>query len=126
MVEGIGVVVREVEVVKIASLANRNNLYQFICDFLCLPAPPRPNTFIKFRLADASKPPLINSPSLLKPSALANLLIQYLGSLQNHLAMVLQFGAELRYKGPDAFILSDNLASALEDLTIIEKKFQED
>ncbi len=35
--------------------------------------------------------------------------------------MVLRFGAELGYEGPDAFILSDNLASALEDPTIIEK-----
>ncbi len=40
--------------------------------------------------------------------------------------MVLRFGAELRYEGPDAFILSENLASALEDPTIIEKKLQED
>lgn len=95
-------------------------------NFPCLPAPPRPNTFIKFRLADASKPPLINSPSPLKPSAWANLLTQYPGSLQIHLPMVLRFGAELGYEGPDAFILSDNLASALEDPTIIEKKLQED
>ncbi len=40
--------------------------------------------------------------------------------------MVLQFGVELGYKGPDAFILSEILASALEDPTIIEKKHQED
>ncbi len=39
--------------------------------------------------------------------------------------MVLRFRAELRYEGPDAFILSDNLASAMEDPTIIEKKLQE-
>ncbi len=40
--------------------------------------------------------------------------------------MVLRFREELGYEGPDAFILSDNLASALEDPTIIEKKIQED
>ncbi len=40
--------------------------------------------------------------------------------------MVLRFGGELGYEGPDAFILSDNLASALEDPTIIEKKLRED
>ncbi len=40
--------------------------------------------------------------------------------------MVLQFRIERGYEGPDAFILSDKLASALEDLTIIEKKLQED
>ncbi len=40
--------------------------------------------------------------------------------------MVIRFGVELGYEGPNAFILSDNLASALEDPTIIEKKLQED
>ncbi len=41
--------------------------------------------------------------------------------------MILRFGAELCYEGPsNAFILSDNLASAFEDLAIIEKKLQED
>lgn len=39
--------------------------------------------------------------------------------------MVLRFGAELVYEGPKAFILFDNLASALKDPTIIEKKLQE-
>lgn len=32
------------------------------------------------------------------------------------------FGVELDYKDLDAFILSDNLISALEDLVIITKK----
>ncbi len=94
--------------------------------YLCLPVPPRPNTIIKFRLADASKPSLTNSLSPLKPRAWADLLARYPGSLQIHLPMVLRFGAKLEYKGPDAFILSDNLASALEDPTIIEKKLHED
>ncbi len=40
--------------------------------------------------------------------------------------MVLRFGVELGYKGPDNFILSDNLALAMEDPTIIKKKLQED
>ncbi len=123
---GMEVVAEEVEVVEVASLANRNDLYQFIRAYPCLPAPPRPNTIIKFRLADASKPPLTNSPSPLKPTAWADLLARYPGSLRIHLPIVLRFGAELGYEGPDAFILSDNLASALEDPTIIEKKLQED
>ncbi len=62
-------VAEEVEVVEIAGLANRNDLYQFMRAYLCLPAPSRPNTFIKFTLADAFKPPMTNSPSPLKPRA---------------------------------------------------------
>ncbi len=74
MVGGTEVVAEEVEVVEVASLANRNNLYQFMHAYPCFSAPPRPNTIIKFRLADASKPPLTNSPSPLKPKAWADLL----------------------------------------------------
>ena len=41
--------------------------------------------------------------------------------------MILRFGAELGYEDPpNAFILSDNLASALQDPAIIEKKLPED
>ena len=41
--------------------------------------------------------------------------------------MILRFGAELGYEGPrDAFILSNNLASALKDPAIIDKKLSED
>ena len=67
--EGKRVVVKEVEVVEVASLANKTDLYQLMRAYPCLPAPLRPNTSIKFRLADASKPSLTNSPSPLKPSA---------------------------------------------------------
>ncbi len=55
-----------------------------------------------------------------------NLLARYQGSLRIHLPMVLRFRAELGYESPDAFILSDNLASALEDTTIIKKKLKGD
>ncbi len=58
--EDMGVIVEEVEVIEIASFANRNNYYQFIYDFLCLLALLRSNTFIKFRLANVFKLPLIN------------------------------------------------------------------
>ncbi len=120
------VVSEEVEVVEVASLANRNDLYQFIHAYPCLSALSRPNTFIKFRLVDTSKPLLTNSPSPLKPGAWADLLVRYPGSQRICLQMVLRFGVELGYEGPKAFILSDNLTSALEDPTIIEKKLQED
>ncbi len=125
--EGTGVVVEEVEVVEVASLANKNDLYQFMRAYPCLPAPSRPNTSIKFRLADASKLRLTNSPSPLKPSALADLLALYPGWLRIHLPMILRFGAKLDYEGPlNAFILSDNLVSAIKDPAIIEKKLKED
>ncbi len=125
LVGGTEIVAEEVEVVEVASLGNRNDLHRFMRAYPCPPAPPRANTIIKFRLADASKPPLTNSPSPLKPKAWADLLARYPGSLQIHLPMVLRFGEELGYEGLDAFILSDNLASTLEDLTIIEEKLQE-
>ena len=54
-----------VDVVEVDSLANKNSLHQFICAFPCLSAPPRPNTAIRFRLAEASKRLQTNSPSLL-------------------------------------------------------------
>lgn len=75
------VIAEEVEVVEVASLANKNNFYQFMYNFLCLPTPPRSNTFIKFRLVDTSKPSLINSLLPLKLSVWANLLTKYPESL---------------------------------------------
>ncbi len=54
LVGGTEVGEEEVEVVEVASLANRNDLYQFIRAYLCLLAPSRPNKIIKFRLTDAS------------------------------------------------------------------------
>ncbi len=120
-------VVNQVEIVEVASLANGNVLCQFTHAYPCLPAPPRPDTRIKFRPANASKPPLMNTPSPLKPTAWATLLSQYPRGVRIHLSMIFCFGAELGYKGPsNAFILSDNLALALKDLAIIEKKLQED
>ena len=94
--------------------------------FPCLPAPPRPNTINHFQLVDASQPPLQNLPSPLKPTAWAELLSSYPGSIQIHLPMILRFGAQLGYEGPNAFILSKNLASALADTEIIDKKLAED
>ena len=94
--------------------------------FPCLPAPPRPNTTNRFQLVDASRPPLQNSPSPLKPTAWAELLSSYPGSIRIHLPMILRFGAQLGYEGPNAFILSKNLASALADTEMIDKKLAED
>lgn len=105
--ESIKVMDEQVEIVETASyIANRNNFYKFRCIFLCLSAPSRPNTFIRFRLANILKPPLINLLSLLKPSALASFLLKYpkSGGFRINLLMILYFGAELGYEG--SFILS--------------------
>ena len=106
LAEGTEVVVEEVEVVEVAILANKTDLYQFMRVYPCLPAPPRPNTSIKFRLADASKPPLTNSPSPLKPSAWADLLVLYLGGLRIHLPMILRFRAKRGRKAPQMHLFS--------------------
>ena len=125
--EGTGTTKELVDVVEVASLVNKNSLHQFIYAFPCLTAPPRSNTAIRFRLADASKPPLTNSPSPLRASAWADLLVKYPGVLKIHLSMILRFGAELGYESPlNTFILLDNLASALRDPLIIDKKLTED
>lgn len=103
------------------------SLRKFLRTFPCFPAPPRPNTATRFRLVDASQPPLANSPSPPRPSAWAELLSGYPGSLRVHLPMIIRFGAELGYKGPtDALILSKNLSSALVDTEIIDKKLRDD
>ena len=115
------------DVVEVASLANKNSLHQFIYAFPCLSAPPRPNTAIRFRLADVSKPLLTNSPSLLRPSAWEDLLLKYPGALRIQIPMILRFAAKLGYESLlNAFILLDNLTSALKDPPIIDKKLIED
>lgn len=75
LIRSMEVIVKEVEVVEVASLANRNYFYQFIHTFPWFFALFRPNIFIKFRLANIFKALLSNSLSLLKLSAWANLLI---------------------------------------------------
>ncbi len=117
------------ETVHVASIANDDDLslQKFMKSFLCLLAPPRPNTSTRFRLVDASQLPLKNSPSPLKAAALAELLFKYPGPIQVHLPMIIRFGVELGYEGPtDAFILSENLASTLEDTEIIDNKLRND
>lgn len=66
----------KVEIVEISSLASdKNNPYQFMHTFLCHPTPFRPNTLIKFRLANIFKPLLTTSSSPLRSSAWAGLFL---------------------------------------------------
>lgn len=96
---------------------------RFSSEFPCLPTPSRPNTTILFQLVDASKPRLLNSPSPFIITAWSHLLQQYPDpNLRIHLVMLLRFGCLLGYQGPDAFILSTNLPSALIDPTVIDDK----
>lgn len=121
---------QQVKIIEVASyIANKNNFYNFIYTFPCLLALPRPNTSIRFRLSNVSKPPLINLLSLLKPSTQASFLSNYpkSGGLRIHFLIILYFGAELDYESFfNAFMLIDNLTSVFYDLTIIGKKLQED
>lgn len=55
MIKGIIIIVEEVKVVEIASLAKKNNFYQFTHIYLYLFAFFRPNIFIKLKLANAFK-----------------------------------------------------------------------
>lgn len=116
------------KIVHIASpiAINDLSLLKFMNAFPCLLASPRPNTSTYFQLVDVSRPILKHSTSPLKLSAWAKLLKGFPGPLQIYLPMILRFGAQLGYEGPNAFILSKNLASALVDTDIIDRKLAED
>lgn len=80
-----------------------------------------------FCLANVFYPFLANLLFILKLYILAELLQKYLGSLKINLLIILCFGTKLGYKGLiNAFILLNNLLSALINLKIINKKLQED
>lgn len=112
---------------EIAVVSSNKSLQSFIHQFPCLPAPSRPNTSPNFNVVDASRPVLRDSPSPFHPSAWVELLRQYPGPLGIHLSMILRFGAEVGYQGPqDAFILSKNLTSSREDPLIIDTKLEDD
>lgn len=99
----------------------------YLSESTCLPTPPRPNTDILFQLVDASKPQLSLSPSLFITEAWSQLLRLYPEqNLCIHLVMLLRFGCLLGYTGPEAWILSRNLPSALIDQPVIDKKLAED
>lgn len=94
--------------------------------FPCLSAPPRPNITNRFQLEDELWPPLQNSSSSLNTAPWAELSNSYPGPIKIHLLIIICFRAHLGYEGPNAFILSKNLASALVDTEIIDKKLADD
>ena len=94
--------------------------------FPCYPAPPRPNTQVRFPIVDITKAPLVYSPSPFILPAWGILLRHYPGPLYLLLLLVLQFGCLLGYTGPPTQILSNNLASALLDPQIITEKLRDD
>lgn len=112
-----------------SSIAVNDNLalLKFMKVLPYLPVRPRPNITTYFQLVDISQSTLQNSLSLLRLLAWAGLLTDYPDSLQIYLLLILRFGAQLGYKGPtNAFIFSKNLASALMDTEIIDKKLTKD
>lgn len=55
------------------------------------------------------------------------MLKNYSRHLGIHLAIILRFGAEIGYKGPqDVLILSENLVSVMKNPSIIDNKLEED
>lgn len=120
-----GIFVSDSKIVhKASSIAINDNcfLLKFINVFLCLLKPPRPNTINRFQLVDTLQPSPQNSLSPIKSSAWIEPLNIYSDSLQIHLPMILRFETQLGYKNFKAFILLENLASALMDTEIINKK----
>lgn len=75
-------------------------LSQFKDSFLCLPAPERPNTLVKFPLHDIFAPKLVNSPSPFILESWHDLLARYPGSLRFHICSVIRYGALVGYNGP--------------------------
>lgn len=93
----------------------------FLSNFKCLPTPTRPNTSVLFHLVDASKPKLSHSPSPFIINSWSTLLVQYPDqNLRINLVMLLRFGCLIGYEGPDAFIDSKSLPSALIQSDVID------
>lgn len=124
-----GVFVDDDEIVHTASFIAINDdfsLLKFMNVFPCLPISPRPNTTNRFQLVDALQQFLQNSLWPRKSSAYAEPLNTDPSSLQIDLPMILYFRAQLGYKCSEAFILSNNPASALVNTEIIDKKLAND
>lgn len=115
-----------VHIVISIAINDKLSLLQFMNVFSCLLAPPRPNINNRFQLIDVSLSLLQNSSSFLKPATWVELFNRYPDSIQIHLLIIFYFGAQLGYKSPNAFIISKNLASALANTGIIDKKLVND
>lgn len=68
------VIMKEVELVEIPNLANKNNLDYFIHAYMSFLIHFKQNTYIKLRLINTFKILLTNLLSLVKPRALVDLL----------------------------------------------------
>ena len=69
---------------------------------------------------------MLPSPSPFRPSAWRSALHPYPGQLGELLADILIYGAQLGYSGPSRLLISQNLASALIQPSIISDKLQTD
>lgn len=102
------------------------SLKRFLISHFCLPAPPRPNTNLRFSLVNTSKPKLSDSPSTLNAPAWFTLMSRYPSPLGIYLYNILTYGALTGYEGPQTLIISKNLSFALHDPTTINTKLRDD
>lgn len=91
-------------------------------------APPRrPNDGTWFPAFLSNEEPLRDSPSPLIPQAWATALQGYPGDLGITINGILRFGAAIGYNGePNPLILSDNLVSAQDDPSVLQKGLDRD
>jgi len=82
----------------------------------------RLNTHLLFNTYDDSKPPILNSPSLLHALAWVRLLATYPGDLKTLLPAIIIFGAQIGYIGPLAY--SRSLNHPINDLAVIIDKLR--
>lgn len=106
--------------------ARSSILNLFVSKFPCYPAPPRPNTLVRFPIADITKAPLVQSPSPFILPAWGILHRHYSGPLYLWLVLVLQFGCLLRYTGPPAHVHLEDLVSARLDPQIMTQKLKDE
>jgi hypothetical protein len=107
---------------KEASLQDQSHLLQqFLSAYPCLPAPPRPNTSIKFQLYDHTRRPLHDTPSSLNANAWEVLLQPYPGELGTQLGNILRYGCMLGYEGPERFQITPNLKTAFDLPHVMDK-----
>lgn len=77
-------------------------------------------------MVDTSKPPLQISPSPFIRYAWVALLQHYPGPLPTYIDHILYFGTQIGYEGPDNYLISPNLKSALLAPDTMNEKLQED
>lgn len=87
--------------------------------------PNGPNTTIKLLFIDALKPKLCPTLSFFMIKTWSFLLKHYSGVLKLNIVILFWYCISLRYKRPEAYILSPKIVLALVDLTKIDDKLSQ-